>query len=77
MMVQKSIIEILPNHLECLEELTQLHEEIIRFNDNLYLRCLLWRRGLGNNSLIPPNLLILEEIICSKLVSTFNISKET
>jgi hypothetical protein len=77
MVVQKSIVELLPNHLECLEEVTTLQQEIISFNDNLYLRCLLWRRGLGaHDRTSPPNLLTLEEVISGKLVAIYNSAKE-
>jgi hypothetical protein len=59
--VQKSVIDILPNHEKCIEELISLHDEVIKFNENLYLRILLWRRGLGSNDHDrPPNLLTLE-----------------
>jgi hypothetical protein len=59
--IQKYIIDILPNHVKCLPELLELHEEAIKFNDNLYLRVLLWRRGLGSSDVDhPPNLLALE-----------------
>jgi hypothetical protein len=52
---------MLPNHLECLEEVSLLFQQVINFNDNLYLRCLLWRRGLGVfDAENPPNLLALE-----------------
>jgi hypothetical protein len=55
----------------------ELHKEVIKFNDNLYLRVLLWRRGLGSSDTEhPPNLLALEESLASKIIATYqNLSK--
>ncbi len=74
--VQRLVVEMLPNHRECLEEVALLHAEAIRFNDNLYLRCLLWRAGLPPDSLRPPNLLTLEDAISRKLVAIYNAAHE-
>lgn len=76
MVAQKMVVEMMPNLAECLPQLTALHQEVGAFNDNLYLRCLLWRKGLGDsNPLQPPNLLTLEDTISGKLVATYNVAK--
>ena len=77
MVVQKLVIEMLPNHRECLQELSVLYREVISFNDNLYLRCLLWRVGLPSSGASrPPDLLTLEDIISSKLVAIYNSAND-
>ena len=59
MLIQKIIVEIVPNHVECIEKVRELHDEVKKFNDHVYLRVLLWRRGLGKEKKEPPNLLII------------------
>ena len=64
---------MLPNQRECLQDLSVLHREVISFNDNLYLRCLLCRVGLpSSGSCHPPNLFKLEHIISRILVAIYN-----
>lgn len=54
------IVEVLPNDIKIIDELLQIYNETIKFNDNLYLRCLLWREGLGHkNKISPPDILSL------------------
>lgn len=49
----------------------------MQFNDDIYLRCLLWREGLGaNNKHSPPDILSLEELISYRIISTYYWSKE-
>ena len=49
----------MPNHVECIEKVRELHDEVKKFNDHVYLRVLIWRRGLGKEKKEPPNLLII------------------
>lgn len=71
-------VEVLPNDVKIIEQLIRIYDETREFNDNVYLRCLLWREGLGrggeNGGL--PDILSLEELISYRIISTYYWSKE-
>ena len=68
---------MLPNDVKIIEELLRIYQETLEFNDDIYLRCLLWQEGLGGkNSDSPPDILSLEELISYRIISTYYWSKE-
>lgn len=68
-------VEVLPNDVKIIDELLRIYEETVEFNDDVYLRCLLWREGLGSGDSMP-DVLSLEELISYRIISTYYWSKE-
>ena len=68
-------VEVLPNDVKIIDELLRIYEETVEFNDDVYLRCLLWREGLGGGDSMP-DVLSLEELISYRIISTYYWSKE-
>lgn len=76
LIVQKLCVQLLPNDNQCLRILLEIYNEVSEFNENIQLRCVLWKKGLGMGCPELPSLILLEEKVINRILSIYNCSKD-